>query len=382
MKASFLYINRFTALAILALATISLAAQIKIDTTKVEPISWQVAQRQTKYEWFITKQARAVADNIVRYQMPSGGWAKNQDWGLGPDTVALADMMRTGIGSTIDNGATYTEMEFLAKMYYYTNLIDYRVAFIRGLDYLLEMQYDNGGWPQFYPSRGEGSYSDHITFNDYAMVNVMKFLHEVAENEEPYDMLWLTPEKRKECQQAYDRGVECILNCQIQVDGQPTVWCQQHDEVTLLPAQARAYELPSFCGAGETVGIVELLLSLPNPSERVILAIDGAMRWLENHKIEGKALERYVNAEGKPDIHLVDKPGAQPIWARFYDLLNGEPLFCGRDGIPRKNIEDIEYERRNGYSWYGTQPAKLIKQYEEWSAEVLDKYIMYDDENN
>ena len=363
----------------LSWSAFDLSAQIPVDITEFVPMSWKQAMRQTKYEWFVSKQARAVADSIVKYQLPTGGWVKNQDWGLNPDSIAISESMETGIGGTIDNGATCQEMEFLAKMYYYTNLIAYRIAFLNGLDFLLRMQYENGGWPQFYPPRGKGHYSSHITFNDNAMINVMKFLLTISRNEEPYDMLWLKPEQRDACKHAYDKGVECILDCQILVDGQPTVWCQQHDEVTLKPAQARAYELPSFCGAGETVEIVDLLLSLPNPSERIIMAIDGAIRWLENHKIEGKAIERFTNAEGQPDIRLVDRPGAPTLWARFYDLINGEPFFCGRDGIPRKHIEDIEYERRMGYSWFGTQPQHLIDLYNDWSARVLDNYILYDE---
>lgn len=360
-------------------ASMGLGAQIPVDTTAFEPISWRDAYKQTKYEWFITKQAMAVADSIVKYQMPSGGWAKNQDWGLGPDTVYMKECMETGIGSTIDNGATYKEMEFLAKMYYYTNIIEYRIAFMKGLDYLLDMQYDNGGWPQFYPSRGEGSYSDHITFNDNAMVSVMKFLLSVGHNDEPYDMLWLKKDVRDRCLQAYEKGIDCILKCQIVTDGQPTVWCQQHDEHTLKPAQGRAYELPSYCGAGESVAIVELLLSIEHPSDSVILAIDGAIRWYENHKILDKAIQHYTNQEGKPDYRIVDREGAPAMWARFYDLITGEPLFCGRDGIPRKRVEDIDYERRNGYKWFSTQPEKLVDLYDEWSNRVLDKYILYDE---
>ncbi len=344
----------------------------------IVPVSWQVAQRRNTYDWYVSREARAVADSIVKYQLPSGGWVKNQDWGLGPDALYLEECMETGIGSTIDNGATCSELRYLAKLYKYTNIIAYRVAFLEGMDYLLNMQYPNGGWPQFYPSRGEGHYSNHITFNDNAMINVMKFLLEVSENGDPYDMLWLKDDLRQRCRDAYAKGVECILNCQIMVDGQPTVWCQQHDEKTLKPAQGRAYELPSFCGAGETTSIVELLLSLPEPSDRVILAIDGAIRWLENHKIEGKAVENFTNSQGKPDRRVVDRPGAPPMWARYYDLISGEPFFCGRDGVPRKNLKDIEYERRTGYSWYGNQPERLIKLYNKWADQVLNKYIIKD----
>jgi len=35
---------------------------------------------------------------------------------------------------------------------------------VSGVDYLLDAQHDDGGWPQFYPIRK--GYSEHITYND------------------------------------------------------------------------------------------------------------------------------------------------------------------------------------------------------------------------
>ena len=55
-----------------------------------------------------------MADSIVKYQMKSGGWPKNQDWLKGVDPKE-ARMWLKGIGSTIDNGATTKEMETLAQ---------------------------------------------------------------------------------------------------------------------------------------------------------------------------------------------------------------------------------------------------------------------------
>ena len=350
-------------------------AQIAVDTTEVQPISWREAQQKRKYEWYISKQARILADTIVHYQLPSGGWCKNQDWWVSPDTVYLEQCLRTGIGSTIDNGATVSELEYMAKMYYYTNIIAYRVSFLAGVEYLLRAQYDNGGWPQFYPSRGEGHYSDHITFNDNAMLRVMRFLHDVSDNVEPYDMLFLHQDLRDRCLTAYRKGIDCILKCQIMSDGSPTVWCQQHDEHTLLPAQGRAYEPPSYCGTAETCEIISELLAQPNPSEDIIFAIDAAIRWLENHKITGKRIEHFTNSEGKHDIRLADDPSAPALWARMYDLITGEPIFCGRDGIARSSIEDIEYERRNGYNWLNTDPQRLIDMFPAWEERVLMNYM-------
>lgn len=352
-----------------------LSAQVKIDTTTVQPMSWKEAQIQRKYEWYITRQARMVADSIVHYQMPSGGWCKNQDWGLGPDTAYMHECMTTGIGSTIDNGATTQELTFLAKMYYYTNIIDYRIAFLKGLDYLLRMQYENGGWPQYYPTRGEGHYSNHITFNDNAMIHVMRFLHEVADDVEPYDMLFLRKEQKDQCRAAYEKGIQCILKCQIRTENGLTVWCQQHDENTLKPAQGRIYELPSFCGTIETCEIINELLAQPNPSEDIILAIDGAIRWLENHKITGLRLVKFTDAEGQKDARLEEDSQAPALWARMYDLINGEPIFCGRDGIPRKKLSEIDQERRTGYQWYSTKPQQLIDCHAAWEEQILGNYL-------
>lgn len=307
----------------------------------------------------IDAQNTALADSIVKYQMPSGGWVKNQDWQKGADLAYISKCMKTGIGSTIDNGATTSEMKVLAKVYAETHDKRYRDAFIRGLHYLLDMQYANGGWPQFYPARKDVKYASRITFNDNAMVSVMLMLRDVAENKDMYAPLHVGRSLRKRAMAAFNRGVDCILKCQVRKNGRLTVWCQQHDEVTLAPASARAFELASLTGHGETVDIILLLKSIPNPSDEVKASIRGAIEWLMTHAIKDKAIERYQREDGRYDIRLVDRPNAPLLWARYYDLETEEPFFCDRDGIPRKHLEDIGYERRNGYSWLGTSPNKL-----------------------
>jgi pectinesterase len=183
---------------------------------------------------------------------------------------------------------------------------------------------------------------------------------------------------RKKCQEAYERGIQCILLCQIRVDetgrvlefdtpswksGQLTVWCQQHDKVTLAPVKARAYELPSYSGMGETCGILELLMDVENPSEEVIEAVRCGVEWLESHVMKNVMLERFTNEEGKKDVRLLEREGAEPLWARFYDLEHAEPMFCDRSGVPRKKLSEVDYERRNGYTWVGNDPQKVIDRY-------------------
>lgn len=42
-----------------------------------------------------------------------------------------------------------------------------------------------------------------------------------------------------------------------------------------------------------------------------------------------------------------------PLWARFYHLETGRPLFVDRDGLPRDSYNDLSAERRSGYAYVG-----------------------------
>ena len=174
--------------------------------------------------------------------------------------------------------------------------------------------------------------------------------------------------------QAFDKGIECILATQIVTDGQLTVWCQQHDRETFKPAAARAYELPSYC-TQESAAITQLLMELPNPDERVKKAVHAAMRWFDKYKLTGyKEIRKGYKGSPDQDRYLVKDANAKPMWARYYDLEYCEPYVCDRDGVPRRHLEQIGSERRNGYSWYGDRPASLYKKYEKWANK-------YDPEN-
>jgi len=320
----------------------------------------------------LSAQDVALADSIVKYQLPCGGWPKNQDWLRGADQAYMAECRRTGIGGTIDNGATTGELKVLAGVIAACKTQKlaktYQAAFLHGIQYLLDMQYENGGWPQFWPKRSATSYSNHITFNDNAMVNVMRLLKDVADGKSPYDKVKMPKSLRGACKQAFWWGIQCILDCQIKdADGKLTVWCQQHDEVTLAPASARKYELAAYCGHGETVGILELLMDVESEAGsmkiRIQQAVGCAVAWLETHAIHNMKLESFVNEDGLSDKRFVPAEGAPGIWARYYDLETGEPLYSDRHGLPLKDFNAIGYERRNGYSWLGDSPRRVIERF-------------------
>jgi pectinesterase len=331
-------------------------------------MDWKAVATGMPSEWYRSEEARMTGDSVLKYQTDIGGWAKNSDFHNGG--VKQNDWKRIvefGIGATFDNGATLTEMKFLTKIYTESADERYRDAFLRAYNYILMAQYPNGGWPQFYPCQKiTDSYSSHITFNDDAMVNIMRFLGSLMNEENPYASMQINPAMKELAGEAFYKGVECILNTQIVVDGKPTVWCAQHDEFTLEPAKARSYELPSYSGQ-ESAGITLLLMDIENPSKEVIAAIEGAVQWFEDHRISGLRVERYINEEGEKDKVVVEDTTAPDLWARFYDLETGKPYFCDRDGIKKKSLDEIGIERRRGYSWYTSEPDKVIQSYPEWA---------------
>jgi PelA/Pel-15E family pectate lyase len=341
-------------------ALLALAALLAGDAWAAERKSAGSFLRQPE-AWFAGGEARTAADIILTFQSDAGGWPKNIDTVSKPFEGA-----RSELAPTFDNGATCDELRFLARVFTATRDGKYRAAFDRGLAYVLNAQYANGGWPQSYPARG---YSRDVTFNDEAMVRLMRFVRDAVGQP---GFAFLDEAQRKACQAAFDKGIGCILKCQIRVEGRPTVWCAQHDPETLAPSRARAFELASFSG-GESVGVTRLLMSLEKPSPAVKAAVEGAVAWFERAKLAGIRLEQRddpLGRDGKNRV-VVDEPHAPPLWARFYDLKTGRPFFCDRDGVPKATLAEIGYERRNGYDWYGTWPLDLLeKDYPAWKQRV------------
>jgi len=330
----------------------------------------RVIQPKTNQPRYKPTQIAEVADNILLYQKNNGGWAKNYDMFaiLTPEQKDSLIKDKPVLNTTFDNRTTYSHIEVLAKVYYVTQVEKYKQAVLKGLDYIMAAQYTNGGWPQYFPL--EKNYSRCITYNDDVFSGIMWLLKDIAGHNMLYE--FIDPARRAKLMLAYDNGLECILRTQINDLGKPTAWCQQYDEVTLEPAWARKFEPPSICN-GESVEVVSFLMSINNPSKKIINAVQSAVAWFKASEIMGTRVDVIPAPDlvtpykiSKSDRVVVHDPSAPPIWTRYYELKTHRPLFCNRDSKVVYSLAEVSRERRDGYTWYTYAPQKILNRYPVW----------------
>lgn len=331
--------------------------------------------------WYSTTEAHRIAAIVVSFQTPAGGWGKNLNmtirprapgtlWGPNNDSRFLRDgdfdaspTNNWNYIGTFDNDATITQLRFLSRVVAAGGTNDAapaRESFLRGLDYIFESQYPNGGWPQVWPL--QGGYHDTITFNDDAMSNILGLLRDVAERTN--HCRFVPAKDRRRAAAAMKHGFDLVLKTQIVVTGRPTAWAQQFDALTLEPASARNYEMPAIAAA-ESARVMTLLMSLPNPDARTVAAVHSAAAWFTRSEIRDVAFRR-GSAGGR---RLVPAPGAGPIWSRYYDIDSNRPIFGDRDKSIHDDVNEISLERRNGYAWFGPTATPALAEYTKWSEQ-------------
>lgn len=310
--------------------------------------------------WYATEEARVIADHVVNWQTPAGGWVKSGDYSR--DRRPEDDHHDAWSAGTFDNDSTIYELRYLALVNAAAGDTPrahaWRAAFLRGLDYVFDAQYPNGGFPQVYPLAGW--YHDAITFNDDAMVHILELLRAIGRGQAEYS--FVPAGQIAQARAQLERGIRCVLAAQIKTPaGHRTVWCQQHDPITLEPCAARNFEPVAECSL-ESAGVVQFLMTVPGPSPKVVAAVDDAMTWFPRRARHGVIWNR----EATIGTGLEPKPGAPDLWARFYEIGTGRPIFGERDRMIHYAVTELTLERRLGYRWYGTVPGAIFPQYAAW----------------
>ncbi len=332
---------------------------------------YRTGARSSDYARHAEGQTAEIADNILLYQRENGGWAPNWDplrvLSDGEKAQLLTDKQKTD--TSFDNRATYPQVEFLAHAFNATGNTAYRDAALRGIEFILQAQTECGGWPHSYPRTD--NYRPLITFMDDVTAGTLTTLRNAAAGKGPFT--FLSEELRARIATAAQRGTDCVLRLQVVVSGEPTAWAGQYDPVTLAPAQARTFELPSLVCA-ESVGVVRYLMGFEEPSADIVRAIESAVKWFEKSKIAGLRVEEFDAEPVQYEFHrstfdrrTVQDPSAPPIWARFYEIETNRPFMANRDGVKVYSLAEVHRERRTGYSWYGYYAQKLLeKEYAAW----------------
>lgn len=308
---------------------------------------------------------------MLLFQRNNGGWPKNYDMQaiLTPEQTDSLITTKNQTNTTFDNSTTYTHIDYLATVYNIIKVDKYRDACVKGLNFILNAQYENGGWPQYFPLEKK-NYSRRITLNDGAYIGIMTLLKKIADKQPEFD--FIDSELRKKMLESYQKGLECLLKMQIVDNGRLTVWCQQHDDTTLQPAWARAFEPPSICN-GESAEVVLFLMSINQPEPAIIQAIQASVKWFQESKIQNTRVETVDSSPEKSqwrtystDKVVVTDSAAPPIWTRYYELQTHRPLFCDRNSKYLYSLAEVSRERRAGYAWYTYSPQEVINRYPEW----------------
>jgi len=303
--------------------------------------------------------AKRAANALIWGQHPSGGWHYFIDFDMSGVRQFYDDVYSKCWGweeynhyygnCTFDDYVTTGAAKFLLELYMATFDPGYRIPLLKAVDFILESQYPNGGWPQRYPLKhdyphdGHPDYTSYYTFNDNVIQTNIYFLLDAWEK--------LGNEKYKEA--AY-RGMDFVVISQL--PSPQAGWGQQYD-MNMKSAAARSYE-PASVMPGQTRRNINDLMTFYKITgdKRYLKGIPAAIEWLENSYL--------------PENH---KMNDRVTHATFYELGTNRPLYAHREGT---SIETgrywVDYEPKNFPGHYGMQrrenvPA-LKKEYERVNA--------------
>lgn len=294
-----------------------------------------------------TKWSTSLADIVLSYQQTNGGWPKNLDY------ATVGSGSGGSEAGTIDNGATITEMVYLAEVYKNGGNTKYRDSVRKAANFIVNSQYSTGALPQFYPLKG--GYADHATFNDNGMAYALTVLDYAVNKRAPFDTDVFSDSDRAKFKTAVTKGVDYILKSQWKQNGKLTVWCAQHGATDYLPKAARAYELESLSGS-ESVGVLAFLMTQPQTAQ-IQAAVKAGVAWFNSPSTY--LIDYTYDSSQAATNPIVYKAGSK-MWYRFYDLNTNRGFFSDRDGSKFYDITQMSEERRTGYSWGGSYGTSII----------------------
>lgn len=308
------------------------------------------AYHATGDEYFYDAAAE-VGLSLVAAQHPAGGWnylydfageESTQRWydTIGKNGWRLEEFHHYYGNATFDDAGTAEASLLMLRLTLEKNDERFADALEKAIRFVVDSQYENGGWPQRYPFvedapalHGRPDYTRHVTFNDDVAGENIKFLL----------MVWqaLGDERALE---TINRAMQIFPATQ-----QPAPqagWGLQHKLSDLKPVGARSYE-PDALVTSTTAGNIGLMLDFFEwtGDERFLQRIPEALDWLASVRLS-------------PDD--VQMPGRE--YPTFIEIGTNRALINHRRG---SNVVNGEY-----YQDYDTQDP--IVHYSQWRAIDLD----------
>jgi PelA/Pel-15E family pectate lyase len=244
---------------------------------------------ETTGDEYYYKLADKSAKALIKGQLACGGWNYFIDFAgeqsikkwyntIGKNGWRLEEFQHYYGNATFDDAATPGAATFLLRFYLVKKDADAKAALDKAIKFILEAQYQLGGWPQRFPltdkfnKNGNPDYTPYFTFNDNAIWNNIKFLIECYET--LGDKKLLTSVKK---------AMDFYLITQ-QPEPQAG-WAQQYS-LDLKPAAARTYE-PKALDPQYTARHIEMLIKFYEITgeEKYLKRIPEAIKWIESVKI-------------------------------------------------------------------------------------------------
>ena len=232
-----------------------------------------------------------VGLSLIAAQHPSGGWNYLHDFAgeesirrwydtIGRNGWRLEEFHHYYGNATFDDAGTAEASQLMLRLALEKQDKRFEDALEKAIHFIIDSQYDNGGWPQRYPFvedapklHGRPDYTRYVTFNDDVAGENIKFLL----------MVWQATGDRRALETIY-KAMRIFPATQ-----QPAPqagWGLQHKLDDLAPVGARSYE-PDALVTHTTAGNIALMLDFYEwtGDAQFIERIPEALDWLESVRL-------------------------------------------------------------------------------------------------
>jgi PelA/Pel-15E family pectate lyase len=268
-----------------------------------------------------------TARALITAQHPSGGWnyvydfageASLREWyaTYGRNAWRMEEFQVERASATFDDACTASATQFLLRLALERSTPEVSAALGRALRFVLDGQYDNGGWPQRYPP--DADYTRLVTFNDDVLGENLKTL-----------LMAYAALGEARALGPLRAGMDCVVA--MQQPAPQAGWGLQH-ELDGTPAGGRTYE-PAALVTHTTAANVELSIAFYDLTgdEKYLRRLPEALDWLDAVQLPPESARELGGTHptfierGSGDPLYVHRSGSNVVNGRYYVDKTFEP---------------------------------------------------------